>query len=114
MDDPSAHVYVDELWTEVGLHSLEQLLAQHHGAATHAHHVAVEQADVLGFVAFGDQRKEVEVGADATTAQALGPFAGHFHLSQVRVGGNALSDANGVEHSGEYCPEGAEATTGCS
>ena len=95
-----AHKHIDELGAEVGLHSLEKLLAQHHIAAFHAYHIAVKQADVLGFVAFSDQRKEVEVGADAPTAKTLGTLAGHLYLGQVGIRGDALGGADCVEDGG--------------
>ncbi len=81
--DAPRHKHVDELGAEVGAASSDQLISQHYGTSAHAHHVAIEEADVLGFIAFRDQGEEVEVGADAAAAGAEGLFTGHLHRSQV-------------------------------
>ena len=76
---------------------LKQLLAQHHGAFGHAHHVAVEEADVLGFIALGDQAEEIELGANLAAASTHGLAPGHLHLGEVGVGGYPLGGADRVE-----------------
>ena len=61
--DPATHINLQELGTEVGLASLEQLFPQHLWRLGNTHNIAIEQADVLAFIAFGDQGEEVEGGS---------------------------------------------------
>lgn len=111
ISDTSADVHLHELRCEVCLASFEQLFTQHLRALGHAHHISVEEADVLAFIAGGDQREEIEVGADATTAGTGGLATGHLHFGEVGEGGDALGSTDCVEHGGELQAKGAEAAS---
>ena len=52
----------------------------YHSAVSHVDYFALEQANVLGCVDFGDQVEKVEIGADLTTTQTQCLFACHFNL----------------------------------
>ena len=109
--DPAAHKHTDELGVEVGLAGLQQLLAQHHRASGHTHHIAVEEANVLGFIPSGDQIDQGQVGADFAAASTQGLFAGDLDIGEVGIGGDALGGPDGIKQGGEDGAVGGEAAT---
>ena len=82
-DDAAAHINLNELWAEVGLTCLEQLLAQDDIALADADQITVKEGDVLGLIPFCDQGEEVEVGADPAATGTDDLLAGDLNGSKV-------------------------------
>ncbi len=66
LNNAPAYIDLNELWAEVGLAGLEQLLTQHDIALANADHIASKHSNVLRFILFGDQRDEIELCANAS------------------------------------------------